>query len=286
MSHRPAHWRKIVFVYIFQLFSYATSTATSTVLVQLIAPSYVTYGNTVALHCNHSVSDDLLHKVEFMKDDKRILQYIKDRKPPFVEWRVEGANMEYLDNGTTIKLTDVRFEASGSYICQVSMAFPIYTEASDPVQMKVIVPQTENPKITFKKSMYVVGESLEANCTSSAAHPVPHLTWFINGKEVDITLVNHYPHTRRKDQLMSATAKLMIEVSALHAGENGYLEISCYSTIPSYPVNEQYADIRKETVSVQIIPAPIVVSSALRITQGWTLPMILYILCATRKVIP
>lgn len=55
------------------------------------------------------------------------------------------------------------------------------------------VPQTENPKITFKKNSYVVGESLEANCTSSAAHPVPHLTWYINGKEV--SKYQRYRHT-------------------------------------------------------------------------------------------
>nr|XP_012137038.1 PREDICTED: uncharacterized protein LOC100879109 isoform X2 [Megachile rotundata] len=249
MPRQPAHWRKFVFVYIFHLFSYATST----VHVQLIAPRYVTYGSTAVLHCNHSVPDASLHKVEFMKDDKTILRYIKDRKPPFLDLWVDGANMEYMENGTTIKLKDVRYEASASYSCLVSMTTPIYTQASEPVHMKVIVPQTENPKITFEKSMYVVGENLEANCTSSAAHPVPHLTWYINGKEVDISLVNHYPLTHHKDQLMSATAKLMIEVSALHAGENGYLEISCYSTIPDYPLNhEQYADVRKETVSERL----------------------------------
>ncbi|XP_029042339.1 uncharacterized protein LOC114875796 [Osmia bicornis bicornis] len=280
MPRQPAHWRKFVFVYIFQLFSYATST----VHVQLIAPRYVTYGSTAVLHCNHSVPDASLHKVEFMKDDKTILRYIKDRKPPFLKWGVDGANMEYMANGTTIKLKDVRFEASGSYSCLVSMTTPIYAQPSDIVQMKVIVPQTENPKITFKKGMYMVGEILEANCTSSAAHPVPHLTWYINGKEVDISLVNHYPHTRHKDQLMSATAKLMIEVSALHAGENGYLEISCYSTIPDYPLHqEQYADVREETVSVEIKPAPIAESSRAR---GWPLATLLCILCTMHKIIP
>lgn len=70
------------------------SDATSTVHVQLIAPRYVTYGSTAVLHCNHSVPDASLHKVEFMKDDKTILRYIKDRKPPFLEWGVDGANME------------------------------------------------------------------------------------------------------------------------------------------------------------------------------------------------
>lgn len=65
--------------------------------------------------------------------------------------------------------------------------------------------------------------------------------------QVDISLVNHYPHTHHKNQLMSATAKLVIEVSALHTGTNGNLEISCHSTIPDYAV--QYADIKKESVT-------------------------------------
>ncbi|CAK9805196.1 hypothetical protein ANTPLA_LOCUS4365 [Anthophora plagiata] len=283
MPRQSTHWGKFVFVYILQLFSYATSK----LHVRLIAPYYVTYGSTATLHCNHSIPEDLLHKVEFMKDDKKILQYIQDRNPPFLKWKVDGANMEYLENGTTIKLKDVRFEASGSYSCEVSMTTPIYSEPSESVQMKVIVPQTENPKITFKKSVYVVGQSLEANCTSSAAHPVPHLTWYINGKEVDISLVNHYPYTRHKNQLLSATAKLTIEVSELHAGENGYLEISCYATIPDYPLNHvQYADVRKETVSVQIIPAPIAESSAVGVARGWPLATLLCIVYAMHKIIP
>ncbi|XP_061932715.1 uncharacterized protein LOC107999717 isoform X3 [Apis cerana] len=244
MPRQSTYWEKFVFVYILHLFSYVTSSMQ--MHVRLIAPRYVTYNSTATMHCNHSVPDEFLHKVEFMKDDKRILQYIKDRKPPFHRGEVEGASMEHFENGTTIKLKNLRFEASGSYHCLVTMTTPIYTEHSESVPMKVIVPQTENPKITFKKNSYVVGESLEANCTSSAAHPVPHLTWYINGKEVDISLVNHYPHTHHKNQLMSATAKLVIEVSALHTGKNGNLEISCHSTIPDYAV--QYADIKKESV--------------------------------------
>ncbi|XP_043583351.1 uncharacterized protein LOC122568081 isoform X1 [Bombus pyrosoma] len=280
---QSAYWGKFVFVYILQLFSYATCT----VHVRLIAPNYVTYNSTATLHCNHTVPDAYLHKVEFMKDDKKILQYIKDRKPPFKDWKVEGASMKRFENGTTIKLENVRYEASGSYSCEVSMSTPIYSQTSESVPMKVIVPQTENPKITFEKSMYVVGESLEANCTSSAAHPVPHLTWYINGKEVDISLVNHYPHTYYEHQLMSATAKLKIEVSALHTGEKGYLEISCYSTIPDYPLHHvQYADVRTESVSVQIIPAPIAESSAPNVARGWPLATLLCILCAMHKIIP
>ncbi|XP_006617199.1 uncharacterized protein LOC102679113 [Apis dorsata] len=285
MPRQSTYWGKFIFVYILHLFSYATSSPMQMqvpVHVRLIAPRYVTYNSTATMHCNHSVPDEFLHKVEFMKDDKRILQYIKDRKPPFHRGDVEGASMEHFENGTTIKLKNLRFEASGSYHCLVTMTTPIYTEHSESVPMKVIVPQTENPKITFKKNSYIVGESLEANCTSSAAHPVPHLTWYINGKEVDISLVNHYPHTHHKNQLMSATAKLVIEVSALHTGKNGNLEISCHSTIPDYAV--QYADIKKESVTVKIMS--MVESSAPNIAWGWPLATLLCILCAMHKIIP
>ncbi|XP_029162290.1 uncharacterized protein LOC114933885 isoform X2 [Nylanderia fulva] len=250
---RPAadHWRKILLVYILQLFPYTT--LAEHMKVQLIAPQYISHGGTAILFCNHTVPDDLLHKIEFMKGEKRIFQYIKERNPPYIETHLEGAKLEYSKNGTTIKLHDVRFEASGSYTCEVAMTTPIYSAGSDPVEMKVIYPQSANPKISFEKSLYVIGESLEANCTSSAANPVPYITWFINGKEVDINLVNNYPHTphHKNNHLMSATARLKIEVSELHAGENGVLEISCRTTIPAFPTqNEGFADIKKKVVSV------------------------------------
>jgi len=67
---------------------------------------------------------------------------------------------------------------------------------------------------------------------------------------VDISLVYYYPHTYHKDHLMSATTRLKVEVSELHAGQNGYLEIGCRATIPDFPTyHEQFADIRKTKVS-------------------------------------
>ncbi|XP_039313955.1 uncharacterized protein LOC105193607 isoform X2 [Solenopsis invicta] len=244
------HWRKILLlVYSLPLFSYVT--LADHMNVQLIAPQYVELGTTATLLCNHTVADDLLHKIEFTKDEKRIFQYIKERNPPYIlQHHIDGARLEYSKNGTTIKLHNVRFEASGFYTCEVTMTTPIYTAGADPVQMRVIHPQSEIPRITFKKSVYVVGESLEANCSSSPALPVPYITWFINGEEVDVALVTHFPHKYHTNHLMSATAGLKVEVSALHAGENGHLEISCRATIPDFPMQyEQFADIKTKTVS-------------------------------------
>ncbi|XP_015188410.1 PREDICTED: uncharacterized protein LOC107072746 [Polistes dominula] len=280
MPRSFAHWKKVVFLNIVQLFSHATCV----VQVQLIAPRYVNRSSTVTLYCNHSVPDDELYKIEFMKNEEKIFQYIKERSPPFVITPPHGTDMEYSENGTTIKLKDVGLSMSGTYSCAVSTSTPIYTKPSDNVQMKVIVPQTKNPMIQFEKSVYVIGDYLEANCSSSAALPVPHLTWFINGKEVDVTSVHHYPHTHHDDQLLSATAKLMVQLSELHAGNNGYLEISCHSTIPDYPMNhEEYADIRKKTIQIILTSMPS--SFAVRSMHELALVTMSCIICAKRTLI-
>lgn len=66
---------------------------------------------------------------------------------------------------------------------------------------------------------------------------------------MDIGLVTPFPHRFHNANLGSATAKLLIEVSELHAGDNGRLEIRCQSTIPAFVTHhEQYADIRIKTV--------------------------------------
>lgn len=36
----------------------------------------------------------------------------------------------------------------------------------------------------FKKRLFVVGENLIANCTTTKAKPPPTITWLINGKKV------------------------------------------------------------------------------------------------------
>lgn len=62
------------------------------------------------MHCNHTVPHAFLHEVKFMKDDKKILQYIKDRKPPFLEGAVEGANMQVSFMQLTHNCADLAFQ--------------------------------------------------------------------------------------------------------------------------------------------------------------------------------
>lgn len=104
------------------------------------------------------------------------------------------------------------FDATGAYYCEVSIDNPIFTKASNEVHVHVIgkinlnviafstetlsslslssfhstVKQSGPPKIMFKKKLFVVGENLIANCSTTRAKPHPHITWLINGKKVRI----------------------------------------------------------------------------------------------------
>lgn len=49
---------------------------------------------------------------------------------------------------------------------------------------QMAVKQNGSPKIMFKKRLFVVGENLIANCTTTRAKPPPTITWLINGKKV------------------------------------------------------------------------------------------------------
>lgn len=45
-------------------------------------------------------------------------------------------------------------------------------------------PQEDNPKITFNKDVYEIGDVLVANCTTALSRPPPHITWLINDQKV------------------------------------------------------------------------------------------------------
>jgi CD80-like C2-set immunoglobulin domain len=114
-----------------------------------------------------------------------------------------------------VTLKDLDFDATGSYYCEVSIDNPIFTKASSEVHLHVIgewasslsglriknsfastVKQNIQPKIYFKKQLFVVGENLIANCTTGRAKPHPHITWLINGKKVCESKSSDQSHRR------------------------------------------------------------------------------------------
>uniref|UniRef100_A0A182N0I4 Ig-like domain-containing protein n=1 Tax=Anopheles dirus TaxID=7168 RepID=A0A182N0I4_9DIPT len=178
----------------------------STVNVQLVVKKYVERGSAVALYCENDVLPDILYKVSdrkrglkssnsaeenelrlyvpgamrsvtFLKEDSKIFEYIKGRSPPYRNYSIPGAEIDWKKvTPSTLTLKNVDYDASGSYYCEVSTDTPIFTKASNDEMLHVMLPQKGPPTIEFAKKQLYYGDMLIANCTTSRARPPPHIT--------------------------------------------------------------------------------------------------------------
>lgn len=228
--------------------------------LELVMPRYAVRGGDVLLKCEHSVTPEELYKVEWQKAGTKIFQYIKDRKPPYRYFPMDGAELNKANSSAKqLHLTRLTFAAGGSYSCVVSMETPIFSKDSESQTLTIIEPQEKDPSITFDKNTYQVGDVLQANCTTAPARPPPHITWLINGVKVDESLTRAFSNGRIHghgyyEHRSPSMKQLSIEVSELHAGDNGELWLTCMSTIPGYiGPKEKYADERRHSIRIEVV---------------------------------
>ncbi|XP_039288035.1 uncharacterized protein LOC111051029 isoform X2 [Nilaparvata lugens] len=229
--------------------------------VELRMPRYVRWGEMVTLKCDYNVPPDLLHKVEWLRQGRKIFQYINGRTPPYRNYSIVGAQLDWSHSDSKqIVLRNLDFTASGVYSCEVTTDHPIYTKPSDDQELTIMQGQLEDPNITFQKPVYTVGEILEVNCTSGIAKPTPDVTWLLNGKQVDDSAIRTFPEQRPSQ----VTVQLSFEVKEEHRDQ---LELTCLATIPGFmghhARHSQYADHRMATVSVEVIEAQKIVETSM-----------------------
>ncbi|XP_060522342.1 uncharacterized protein LOC132699568 [Cylas formicarius] len=223
--------------------------------VELIMPRYATRGGHVIMTCEHSVPPEQLHKVVWKKGESKIFVYIKGRDPPFISYSIAGATLNKTNSSQKqIQLSNLEFSAGGSYHCVVSMETPsIFSKESEKKDLIIIEPQRVDPKITFSKTKYLVGEILEANCTTAPSRPPPHISWLLNKKKVLDKWTRSFSNgamMQGPESRAPSLKQLSIEVSQLHYG---LLNLTCMATIPGYVNDESdYADIRNATVTIAI----------------------------------
>ncbi|XP_049543133.1 uncharacterized protein LOC125955865 [Anopheles darlingi] len=178
--------------------SFVHTNGQSPVNVQLEVKKYVERGSAVELDCENDVLPDILYKVTFLKEDSKIFEYIKGRSPPYRNYSIPGAEIDWKKvTPSRLTLKNVDYEASGSYYCEVSTDTPIFTKASNDEMLHVMLPQKGPPTIEFAKKQLYYGDTLIANCTTSRARPSPHITWLINGKQVDDVHVRPLHHSSK-----------------------------------------------------------------------------------------
>ncbi|CAG9578640.1 unnamed protein product [Danaus chrysippus] len=237
------------------------------VWVELRAPRFVVHGHSAVFRCEHNVDPETLYKVVFFKSGQRIMQYVQGRDPQFERYNFTGADINLLTmTPTSITLEKMDFPASGPYACEIALEIPLYSKASKIHEVSVIVRQKYRPKIKIKHKKLSSSNDLEATCQSGPAYPAPHLTWLINNVKVDERLTIPHGtvnvHRHHHGMPLSVTnSSLRFPLTSLQLHPNQTVDITCLSTIPSYPsTGEGFADVQNHTVTVNVIrmePAPV-----------------------------
>ncbi|CAH0714189.1 unnamed protein product, partial [Brenthis ino] len=259
--------------------------------VRISAPSWVARGGSATLRCLHQVPPQLLYKVEFLRAGSKLLQYVRERNPPYTNYTFPGGRLNMsLVTENSITLDNLDPTASGLYWCEVSLETPIFTAASPPHQLTVVYSQKHPPIITFGKPDVVVGGLLRANCTSAPAAPAPRLTWYIDNEKVPDESIRYFSYrvsssTRNKGggyrhrkhqhryiapefnytakywalirerprELLPPPISLWVSIAELRTPAHGKLLLTCTATIPDeVGPGEKFADIKKQTVTVAV----------------------------------
>ncbi|XP_050428482.1 uncharacterized protein LOC126838245 [Adelges cooleyi] len=234
-----------------------------------VVPRYAKLGESVVLKCNHTVSENDLYKVQWTKSGNKLFQYIRGRKPPYINNSIPGAQIDW-DNTepSQLGLLNLQHDASGQYGCTVTLESPIYSKNSEYRDLTVIKIQERDPVIKISKVVFNVGEILEATCTSGPSKPVPEITWLINGRKPPDT----YMKPIVKAALNSAAAMLLtLPVSERLGAE---VHLTCLSTIPGFLGHNHldYADYRTQSIIVSVAakPEPVTAGCAKQIINKLT----------------
>ncbi|XP_038122612.1 uncharacterized protein LOC6041687 [Culex quinquefasciatus] len=204
----------ITFVLLIIALIYVKTNGQSVLDVQLSVKKYVERGSEVGLYCENNAAPDILYKVTFLKGDGKIFEYIKGRNPPYRNYSIPGAEIDWKKvTPSRLMLKNVDYEASGSYYCEVSTDTPIFTKASNDEPMHVMLPQKGPPSIEFAKNQLYYGDMLVANCTTSRARPAPHITWLINGKQVDESHVRQLHHSSKNSHRSQQSKSAQLALS-------------------------------------------------------------------------
>jgi len=63
--------------------------------VSLRVPQFVEMGGSALLFCEHSVAREQLHKVEFLRDGRKLFQFVRGRLTPYRNFSTPGAQLDW-----------------------------------------------------------------------------------------------------------------------------------------------------------------------------------------------
>lgn len=189
-------------------------------------------GQSAFLQIFYDLEGDQLYSVKWYRRDREFYRYTPRDDPPSKSFALEGVNVLLeQSNSTHVLLTNVSFNTSGEYRCEISADAPsFFTKAAGAILEVVEVPR-HDPEILGLSSRYRLNDVLKAECKSKDSKPAANLTWLANGLPVDQAKIRrHHPHHSKNNKLFSAQSALHLQLSRDHFAD-GRLKIRCIASL-------------------------------------------------------
>lgn len=202
-------------------------------LLNVRIANHTVLGSSTKLECTYDLEGENLYSVKWYKNGDEFFRYLPKSKPKIQVFEKQGI---YIDidksNSNEVVLKSLELSSSGTYRCEVSAEAPSFQTVFQDRDMITV----EGPRIAGLQHEYNVGDTVNANCTSSKMQFHAQLIWYINKEKANSTIVQgpyYKEHFAGSERLVTTVLGLSFNVTDGHY-KSGEIYLKCTARLASF----------------------------------------------------
>ncbi|KAF2358582.1 Immunoglobulin-like domain [Trinorchestia longiramus] len=149
----------------------------------VVVPAWVEAGTSVELRCAWSPAHYKIWALKWYQGLREIYRYTPSNPSPVQVFHNPHLAVDaHRSTGGSVRLENVTLGAAGLFRCEVSAEAPTFKTVYGEKELRVIALPPSGPTIRGVAGHYQEGDWVDLTCSLGAAHPVPHLSFTVNGR--------------------------------------------------------------------------------------------------------
>ncbi|XP_039751318.1 uncharacterized protein LOC120627390 [Pararge aegeria] len=220
---------------------------------ELQVPGVAAEGGQALLGCQFDLEGDELYSVKWYKDGREFYRYVPSNDEAISYFSMPGVFVDVSHSSSTmVALDHLTKDSAGLYRCEVSGEAPYFVTIYKEKAVDIHLLPNNKPRVTGLENEYIIGDLLEANCTSSRSRPKTQIMWLIND-QLALKKYTRGPWERISRERVDAretTLELRFFLMSRHF-RDGVLTVKCQAALPPLYQDEVMHHI------LRVDPAPI-----------------------------
>ncbi|CAG9861045.1 unnamed protein product [Phyllotreta striolata] len=198
--------------------------------LRIEVPEAVLKGREVVLKCLFDLEGDKLYSVKWYHDSSEFYRFTPNGKHSSTPFQLKGFHVvQDRSNSNQVVLKHATKALTGQYSCEVTEDQPSFYTEMKTAYLEVVDPPQSDPIIVGTKSKYKLGDYVKATCSSEKSAPAVNLTWHVNGRPADESLVKHHRKTV-EGKYINSYATLQFGMTEQQYNE-GAIKLRCTASI-------------------------------------------------------